>query len=52
MRFASASLPDIGEMRLVTIATHISPLQVVNITVSVLAITSGNELVTQAMKVE
>jgi hypothetical protein len=36
MRFASASLPDIAEMRLVTIAPYISAFQVVNITVSVL----------------
>jgi hypothetical protein len=48
MRFASASPPDIAEMRLVTVATYISPLQVVNITISVLAITSGAELATQA----
>jgi len=47
MRFASASLPDIEETRLVTIATYICPLQVVNITVSVLAITLGAELMTQ-----
>ncbi len=48
MRFSSASLPDIGEIRLVTIATYISPLQVVNITVCMLAITCGTELMTQA----
>ena len=46
--FSSASLPDIGEIRLVTIATYISPLQVVNITVCMLAITCGTELMTQA----
>ncbi len=48
MRFSSASLPDIGEIRLVTIATYISPLQVVNIAVCMLAITCGTELMTQA----